>query len=91
MVRLKHTQHYYFSLAFKWSQFHYGSIKTNKYDNTIVYNRGLNSTMVRLKLRKSPFTNKSAPCLNSTMVRLKLNNGIYLASHPAVSIPLWFD
>ena len=74
------------------SQFHYGSIKTKTSNGNILKFWGLNSTMVRLKLKylevyidnllQSQFHYGSIKTQYIIMVVLLLQ---------AVSIPLWFD
>ncbi len=73
MVRLKQIYTHILNLEKLASQFHYGSIKTlelKKFQNWAT--KGLNSTMVRLKLLHTERIRKAiAESLNSTMVRLK--------------------
>ena len=52
---------------------------------------GLNSTMVRLKLKQIMSGQVELKGLNSTMVRLKRIITPQVAPGIAVSIPLWFD
>ena len=54
------------------SQFHYGSIKTNREGEPIGHVDYLNSTMVRLKRIGLKYADGHKYNLNSTMVRLKL-------------------
>ena len=71
MVRLKRLKLDLTSLKIILSQFHYGSIKTFiiRLNSDLKY--GLNSTMVRLKLKQHILNTYKKICLNSTMVRLK--------------------
>ena len=71
MVRLKQNGVVLPLHFFYQSQFHYGSIKTEKLEEKPLSDISLNSTMVRLKLNNLENLRNSVSSLNSTMVRLK--------------------
>ncbi len=73
MVRLQPEKMLYLFVAERESQFHYGSITTQRGDFALrSFFWGLNSTMVRLQLKKLYFSTGRFLRLNSTMVRLQL-------------------